>query len=69
MLCSLAGEGYAATRCIEEGCNVYVKLFFFFNFFVSRSGRRILVAQERMSSLGYTSLRLYRSTVSTYMEC
>jgi len=26
-----------------------------------RSGRRILVAQERMASLGYTSLRLYRS--------
>ena len=32
-----------------------------FNIFVSRSGRRILVAQERMASLGYTSLRLYRS--------
>ena len=32
-----------------------------FIIFISRSGRRILVAQERMASLGYTSLRLYRS--------
>ena len=32
-----------------------------FIIFISRSGKRILVAQERMTSLGYTSLRLYRS--------
>ena len=32
-----------------------------FIIFVFKSGRRILVAQERMASLGYTSLRLYRS--------
>ena len=28
MLCSLAGKGFAVIRCIEEGYNLYVELFF-----------------------------------------
>ena len=29
---------------------------------MARSGRRILVAQERLKALGFSDLRLYRST-------
>ena len=59
MLSSLAGKIYYVIKYILKKDTTFGIVIFYI--FVSRSGRRILVAQERMASLGYTSLRLYRS--------
>ena len=59
MLSSLAGKIYYVIKNILKKDTTFGIVIFYI--FVSRSGRRILVAQERMASLGYTSLRLYRS--------